>query len=178
MQRKTCDPRVFKSFSFANEFPEGPYHRIRAETGYYKKYNDESQIANLPGGLKRDENEINDNYYKIINQNQVPFTKESQQRKFLMDVHSNVDCLRGMSKIDNSEIKSINPKKYESNNIFSYDKNENTNNSCFNITHKKQYILNNNNNYFNYNNNEENLDEVSVNRIKRKNRNESQFTIN
>ena len=95
-----------------------------------------------------------------------------------MDVHSNVDCLRGMSKIDNSEIKSINPKKYESNNIFSNDRNENTNNSSFNISHKKQYILNNNNNYFNYNNNEENLDEVSVNRIKRKNRNESQFTIN
>ena len=95
-----------------------------------------------------------------------------------MDVHSNVDCLRGMSKIDNSEIKNVNPKKYESNNIFSNDRNENTNNSCFNISHKKQYILNNNSNYFNYYNNGDNLDEVSVNRIKRKNRNESQFTIN
>jgi hypothetical protein len=96
-----------------------------------------------------------------------------------MDVHSNVDCLRGMSKADNSDIKNVNPKKYESNNIFSNDRNENTNNSSFNISHKKQYIANHNSNSFTNNyNNGDNFDEISVGRIKRKNRNESQFTIN
>ncbi len=96
-----------------------------------------------------------------------------------MDVHSNVDCLRGMSKVDHSDIKNVNPKKYESNNIFSNDRNESMNNSSFNISHKKQYIANHNSNSFNSNYNYgDTLDELSVNRIKRKNRNESQFTIN
>ena len=96
-----------------------------------------------------------------------------------MDVHSNVDCLRGMSKLDHSYIKNVNPKKYESNNIFSNDRNESMNNSSFNISHKKQYIANHNSNSFNSNYNYgDTLDELSVNRIKRKNRNESQFTIN
>ena len=53
LQRKTCNPKVFKSFSFDDQFPDNPYHRIRAEIDYYKKYNYQSQISNLPGGLKR-----------------------------------------------------------------------------------------------------------------------------
>ena len=48
-----------------------------------------------------------------------------------MDVHSNIDCLRRMSKVDNSDIKNVNHKKYESNNIFSKERNENINNSNF-----------------------------------------------
>ena len=38
---------------------------MRAEIDYYKKYNYQSQISNLPGGLKRNESEINDNYFPI-----------------------------------------------------------------------------------------------------------------
>ena len=97
-----------------------------------------------------------------------------------MDVHSNVDCLRGINNKEvNNDIKNVNPRIYESNNIFSNDKFENGNYNSFNVSHKKQYNNNNNVNSFKYNyNNGDNFDEISVGRIKRKNRNESQFTIN
>ena len=101
-----------------------------------------------------------------------------------MDVHSNVDCLRGINNKEfNNDIKNVNPRIYESNNIFSNDKFENGNYNSFNVSHKKQYNNNNNVNSFKYNynngnNNDNNYDLISVSGIKRKDRNQSQFTIN
>ena len=101
-----------------------------------------------------------------------------------MDVHSNVDCLRGINNKEfNNDIKNVNPRIYESNNIFSNDKFKNRNYNSFNVSHKKQYNNNNNVNSFKYNynngnNNDDNYDLISVSGIKRKDRNQSQFTIN
>ena len=99
-----------------------------------------------------------------------------------MDVHSNVDCLRGINNKEvNNDIKNVNPRIYESNNIFSNDKFENGNYNSFNVSHKKQYNNNVNSfkyNYNNGNNNDDNYDLISVSGIKRKDRNQSQFTIN
>ena len=91
-KRRPCNPKVYQSFQLSDQLKPAPYHRL-IQPALFKKYDTTSQIKYLPGCIKRDNNEINDN----INMSKKPTEKrrESYQSKVQHDYRSNVACLPG-----------------------------------------------------------------------------------
>lgn len=144
--RRPTDPRIYRSFVFSESNKPEPYHRVLMSTEY-KKYDNTSQITNLPGAVKRVDSEINDNYKPNI----IPDKSESHLRRITRDYNSNIACLPG-SKINEEKQRNyyVCPMKikYECNNIFGKtekdikNNNENTKNTNY-IFHKKQSFKSN-----------------------------------
>lgn len=108
----------------------------------FKKYDNTSQIKYLPGCIKREQTEINDNY----NPNKNPALKqtESFNTKVSRDYRSNVACLPG-SVINDERNRNYlyqpNQKKYESQDIFNinYSNTARQPPNSFNVSHKKRF---------------------------------------
>ena len=97
--------------------------------GEFKENNVTTQIMNLPGGIKRKENEIKDD-------KKVPFQKlgNSQNLKLTKDFKSSISCLPGKMNNENNNFEKsrvISVKRFETNDIF------NKNNSKSFIEEKK-----------------------------------------
>lgn len=139
---KKSNPKLFSSSCFDKGDKDLPQTRTLYKPTLLEKYTKTTQIYSLPGGVKRNENEINDNgvQCKSFCGNK---SKESYQHKLLNDYNSNVACLPGCE-INPIilRMRKFNGKKNEGNNIFN---NTTTDvpiaNNSFNISHKKKINL-------------------------------------
>lgn len=139
---KQSNPRLFSSSCFDKGDKDLPQTRTLYKPTLLEKYTKTTQIYSLPGGVKRNENEINDNSIQCRSfcGNK---SKESYRHKLLNDYNSNVACLPGCE-INPIIIRmrKFNGKKNQENNIFN---NTTTNSSSidnsFNISHKKKINL-------------------------------------
>jgi len=105
----------------------------------FKKYDSTTQIILLPGGLKRNLKEINDDNKPFIAK-----TSQSFNSKITKDYNSNIACLPG-SKINTEPIRKtrlISVKRYESNDIFK-DKPVNVTQSYNNIHNFNSFKVSN-----------------------------------
>lgn len=113
-RNKKTNPKVYKSFDLSDSAKPEPYRRSIKETTY-KKYDTTSQISNLPGCIKRNQNEINDDKKpRIISDS------ESHNLKMYRDYRSNISCLPGCQKNeykDNPHIRNS-IQRYVENDIF------------------------------------------------------------
>ena len=112
--RKRSHPKLYRSFELTDQAKAEPYQRaIRATE--YTKYDTTSQISLLPGCVKRDDKEIQDNF------NQRSRNTESYNRKVIRDYKSQVACLPGSGMKEEQRVnhfKPTNRKRYESHDIF------------------------------------------------------------
>lgn len=151
--RRPTNPRIYKSFVLTDSAKPEPYHRKLKPTDF-KKYDTTTQIANLPGAIKRTSNEINDNYKPSV----IPNQSESHLRRVNREYNSNIACLPG-SKINEEKQRNyyVCPSKikYQSSDIFGC--NENSKDNTFNVFHKKRTVNSNvnafadSNKHFDYN---------------------------
>ena len=148
-KRRCADPKVYKSFSFEkiynnnnkdscssnsnNNYINEYVYRPSTRSGEYSSYGKTTQIVNLPGGVKRNASDINDDgdvsKIKAINK----WDKPSYNTKVCKDYKSNVECLPGTGTImvgidrdNNTKRRTISNKKYDCNDIFNvkYDYNK------------------------------------------------------
>ena len=170
MNRKPCNPKVYQSFELTDSAKPEPYHRM-IKPALFKKYDNTSQISYLPGAIKRDQNEINDNYCN----NPTTKTTESFNTKLYRDYRSNVACLPG-SVINETRNQNYlcqpNIKKNESHDIFninnySTDTKANTFRRKYENTNR---IFGDSNSYVNY-------DRPSTGIRRYQNKNRSQFEL-
>ena len=145
-KRRCADPKVYKSFSFekiynnnnnnkdscSNSSINEYVYRPSTRSGEYSSYGKTTQIVNLPGGVKRNASDINDDgdvsKMKSINK----WDKPSYNTKVCKDYKSNVECLPGTGTLmvgnrdSNAKRRTISNKKYDCNDIFNvkYDYNK------------------------------------------------------
>ena len=124
----------------------------------FTKYENTSQISNLPGGIKRNACEIKDNYNPLRTNY---CTSESFSTKLYRDYNSNISCLPGRNKNEqrgeNPTLVAQNMRKYMSNDIFNVNMNKinptNTNNFNVDNTRRENFArtFGESKSYLNYN---------------------------
>ena len=138
-KRRCADPKMYKSFSFEQIYNNNDnsdnhvneyVYRPSTRSGQYSSYGKTTQIVNLPGGVKRNANDINDegdvSKIKAINK----WDKPSYNTKVCKDYKSNVECLPGTGTVvvvdRDTKRRTISHKKYDCNDIFNvkYDYNK------------------------------------------------------
>ena len=138
-KRRCADPKMYKSFSFEQIYNNNDnsdnhvneyVYRPSTRSGQYSSYGKTTQIVNLPGGVKRNANDINDDgdvsKIKAINK----WDKPSYNTKVCKDYKSNVECLPGTGTVvvvdRDTKRRTISNKKYDCNDIFNvkYDYNK------------------------------------------------------
>ncbi|MCQ2816181.1 MAG: hypothetical protein MJ252_02835 [archaeon] len=118
VKRSPTNPKVYKSnVGIDPNYIPPKQRRVRMPT-QFDKYIRTSQITNLPGGVKRENTDINDN---LSNNEEKKNNSEWFRYKTVNDYQSNVACLPG-SKINNDTprkfILRTSTRKYQSNQIF------------------------------------------------------------
>ena len=173
-KRRPCNPKVYQSFQLSDQLKPAPYHRL-IKPALFKKYDTTSQIKYLPGCIKRDNNEINDN----INMSKKPTEKrrESYQSKVQHDYRSNVACLPGSAinemKIEpKSKRTSVKNTSHDIVNINAYD--SATTPNTFNTSQRRKYA-NTTKNLFGESNSSINYTKPTTGIRISENRNRSQF---
>lgn len=92
MRRNPVNPKVYRSYDITNtNKPESQRREIKSVC--FKKYDTTSQISNLPGCIKRNTNEINDDKKPIV----IPDNQSHHFKRF-RDHRTNVYCLPGCTK--------------------------------------------------------------------------------
>ena len=160
-----------------NDFYEDPYSKKRQiKNSLFNHYKTTTQIINLPGGIKRNQKEINDDKSTMDIKPKTKLNYPSFSLKIKEDFKSNVSCLPNtMTKYYEipKKIKPPNPKRYANNDIF-LRKNMNHNYNYFNNSTGKKF------NKFKQNNDEcrNSSDMYSYNNgIRTHYRNYSQFSL-
>lgn len=117
LPRKKSNPRLYKSSCFDFYSPCASSRRVLKPT-LLDKYTKTTQIMNLPGGIKRNDDDINDDEKRIRSMSGNTI-RESYRKRVINDHNSNVACLPGC-KINTvrSRGRRYNGKKNEDNNIF------------------------------------------------------------
>ena len=119
------------------DFYEDPYSKKRQlKNGLFTHYKTTTQIVNLPGGVKRNKNDINDDK-SIIDKPKIKLMYPSFALKVEGDFKSNVSCL------PNSMTKNYNNKNNNKNEINNYYYNDNwnkRNKNYFNTSNLRQKI--------------------------------------
>jgi hypothetical protein len=149
---RRTNPKVYRSFSFekiynpnTNENNNDNYneyaYRPSTRPAQFSSYNKTTQIVNLPGGVKRNINDINDDGDIKNMRSLQKWDKPSHNTKIYKDYKSNVACLPGTGTItvlDKPVTKrAINQRRYDSNDIFNTRYNSNNNNDYTGKTFKQ-----------------------------------------
>ena len=161
------DLRKNLNINYNYDFYEDPYSKKRQlKNGLFTHYKTTTQIVNLPGGIKRNQNDINDDKSMMEIKPKIKLIHPSFSLKVEGDFKSNVSCLpNSMTKNYNDKNK-INNYYYNDKNKFNgyYNNEKNTiNNYYYNDNWNKR-----NKNYFN----NSYLKEKKIDRI---NHNKSEF---
>ena len=97
----------------------------------YSRYNKTTQIINLPGGVKRNLNEINDDKRHYEKRPLIRWDKPtSYSTKIFKDYKSNVACLPGSGTInvpDKEQRRPISTRRFQTNDIFNTEVSERQN---------------------------------------------------
>lgn len=92
IRRNPVNPKVYRSYDITNQNPIENQRR-EMKSACFKRYNTTTQISNLPGCIKRNSSEINDDQKPIV----VP-DNQSHHFKQYRDYRTNIDCLPGCPK--------------------------------------------------------------------------------
>lgn len=111
----------YNSFSFKDP-PTNDTFRKGTKTTVFSRYNKTTQIINLPGGVKRNLNDINDDKQRIDNRPCIRWDKPtSYTTKIFNDYKSSVVCLPGSGTVSVPEkqpTKPISTRRFQTNDIF------------------------------------------------------------
>ena len=137
LPRKKSNPRLYKSSCFDFYSPIASTRRVAKPT-LLDKYTKTTQIMNLPGGVKRSTEDINDDEKRIRSMSGNTM-RESYQKRVINDHNSNVACLPGCTiNTVSSRGRRFNGKKNEEHNIFCIGNNR----KDVNNTYQKKKINN------------------------------------
>lgn len=171
--------RIYQSFDLSDSAKPEPYRRTIKETSY-TKYETTSQI-NLPGCVKRNQNEINDDSKPRI----IP-ESESHNMKLIRDYRSNISCLPGCQKNDYQDIPHVRSiaNRYAENDIFNTKPNSTIpkqsdchrpNQNSFNSSYTKTANYNTIMGDYSSNRNNHNEQQTGIKRFNMKNRSQIQI---
>ena len=159
IKNKTSDELDINNNKYNNKIDKNSY------SFYIKnKYDYNSEILNLPGGSKRGEKDIKDDYDKTKKDISACNSTINCFRKRNLN-NSKIDCLKNISNIkyDNN---SFNKNQYIRNSILNLSKKEINNNDYY--TNESTYVPNNVYNNMNINNNNNEYTYDKKNKIKRR----------
>ena len=133
-KRRCANPNVYKSFSFEKIYNNSQaaakdsgsineyVYKPSTKAGQYSSYGKTTQIVHLPGGVKRNVKDINDDgdisKLRAINK----WDKPSYNTKVCKDYKSNVECLPGTGTVvvmnRDAKRRTISHKRYDCSDIF------------------------------------------------------------
>ena len=144
-RRKAPNPNVYKTFNITN--PTCPVkgdkdldYRPGIKQTNYSKYKTTSQIMNLPGGNKRNLNDVHDDQNNSEIRPCIKWDKPSYSTKIYKDYKSKVTCLPGSGTITTYRRQIGRPisfKRFQDNDIFNNKKNYSNDNSFIQATGKR-----------------------------------------